>query len=91
MLVLIGLAVGTCQVVFEVVIQREVEQAYLGRVFGFAQALTATTMMGAVAAAPLVNALARPGSVIAAAGAWLVVAAAVALTFRARTRRIAPA
>lgn len=83
-LVLIGLADGTSEVVFETVVQNEAEDAYLGRIFGFAQALMTTTMMGAVAAAPLVNRVAPPEAAIAVGAAVLAAAGAVAL---AGTRR----
>src|SRR5918996_1367907 len=79
LLALIGFVDGTTDVLFDTVVQREADPRYYGRVFGFASAFMTATMMGAVAAAPLANHLGSPHDVIFFAGAFLFVAAAVAL------------
>lgn len=87
-LALIGFADGTTEVIFETVVQREIHPRYYGRVFGLASAFMGTMMLGSVAAAPLVNGIASPQSVIAFAGVFLLVAAGFALV---GTRRPGPA
>jgi hypothetical protein len=79
LLALIGFVDGTTDVLFDTIVQREADPGYYGRVFGFASAFMTTTMMGAVAAAPLVNRLAAPQGVILFAGLFLFLAASVAL------------
>jgi hypothetical protein len=79
LLALIGFVDGTTDVLFETIVQREAEPQYYGRVFGLSSAFFTTTMMGAVAAAPLVNRIASPQVVILIAGLGLLVAAAFAL------------
>ena len=79
-LAFIGFLDGTTDVLFDTIVQREADPAYYGRVFGLASAFFTTTMMAAVAAAPLVNAVAAPQTVILVAGSGLLVAAAFALT-----------
>jgi xanthosine utilization system XapX-like protein len=76
---LIGFLDGTTDVLFDTIVQREVEPAYYGRVFGLGSAVFTTTMMGAVALAPLANGLGAPHSVIFVAAGGLLVAAIVAL------------
>jgi hypothetical protein len=78
-LVLIGVVDGTTDVLFDTVVQREADQRFYGRVFGFSSAFFTTTMMAAVAAAPLANRLANPQLVVLTAGLLLSAAAAVAL------------
>ncbi|MGH2994680.1 MAG: MFS transporter [Gaiellaceae bacterium] len=78
-LALIGLLDGTTDVLFDTIVQRESDPRYYGRVFGLASAFMTTTMMGAVAAAPLVNRLAPPREIVILAGLALVVASSVAL------------
>ena len=95
LLAFIGFLDGTTDVLFETIVQREAAPAYYGRVFGLASAFFTTTMMGAVAAAPLVNRLAAPQTVIAIAALGLFVGALVALAgtrvrASARPARIAP-
>jgi hypothetical protein len=79
LLAFIGFLDGTTDVLFETIVQREAHPAYYGRVFGLASAFFTTTMMGAVAAAPLVNRLATPQTVIIVAATGLLVASVVAL------------
>lgn len=81
---MIGFLDGTTDVLFDTIVQREVDPAYYGRVFGLGSALFTTTMMGAVAFAPLANGLGAPHSVILVAAVGLLVASIVAL---AGTRR----
>lgn len=79
LLALIGFVDGTTDVLFETIVQREAEPQFYGRVFGLASAFFTTTMMGAVAAAPLVNRIASPQAVILVASFGLLIAAAFAL------------
>jgi hypothetical protein len=76
---LIGLADGFTDVLFATVVQREAHPQYYGRVFGFASAFMATTMMGAVVAAPLMNRIGTPQTVILLAGVTTLAAAAITL------------
>jgi hypothetical protein len=76
---LIGLVDGTTDVLFATTLQREADPRFYGRVFGFASAFMATTMMGAVAAAPILNRIAAPRGVILAAGSMLLAASAITL------------
>lgn len=76
---LIGLVDGTTDVLFNTIIQREVDPRYYGRVFGFGSAFFTTTMLGAVAAAPLVERIAPPQEAILAAGLALLVASSIAI------------
>jgi hypothetical protein len=85
----IGFVDGTTDVLFSTLVQRETEPGYRGAAFGFAGALMTTTMMGAFAVAPLLNAIARPGTVLLSASSFLVVGGLIALT--AMRRAPAPA
>jgi Family of unknown function (DUF5317)/Major Facilitator Superfamily len=76
---LIGLVDGTTEVLFDTIVQREANPRFYGRIFGFASAFFTATMMGAVAAAPLVNRIAPPQQVILAGGLALLAASAIAL------------
>jgi MFS family permease len=76
---LIGIVDGTTDVLFATVVQREAHPRFYGRVFGFASAFMAMTMMGAVVIAPIVNRIAPPGEVILVAGLTLLGAAAITL------------
>lgn len=86
LLALIGFVDGTTDVLFETVVQRESDPRYYGRVFGFASMFMTTTMMGALAAAPIVNRIAMPQEVIVFAGLALAASSAIAL-FGTRRRR----
>jgi MFS family permease len=79
LLALIGLVDGTTDVLFDTIVQREADPRFHGRVFGLASSFMTATMMGAVAAAPLVNRIAPPREVIIAAGLVLLVPSVVAL------------
>lgn len=76
---LVGLVDGTTDVLFDTIVQREADPRYYGRVFGFASAFMTTTMMSAVATAPLLNRLVAPHAVISIAGLALAGAACFAL------------
>jgi hypothetical protein len=76
---LIGFVDGTTDVLFETVIQREADPRHYGAVFGFASACITTTMLGAVALAPLANDLFSPHRVIIGTSLFLVAAGAIAL------------
>jgi hypothetical protein len=84
---LIGLADGTSEVVFETVVQNEADERFLGCVFGLAQTLMTTTMMGAVAAAPLLNRLASADLVMLVGAGWLLAAGAIPLAASWHPRR----
>jgi hypothetical protein len=90
LLALIGLVDGTTDVLFDTIVQREADPRYYGRVFGFAAAFMTTTMMGAVAAAPLLNSLAPPHDVVLFGGVFLLVASAVALVGSRRSVAAVP-
>lgn len=79
LLALIGFIDGTTDVLFDTIVQREADSQYYGRVFGLASAFFTTTMMGAVAAAPLVNRFADAHRVILFAALGLLAAGIVAL------------
>jgi MFS family permease len=79
LLALIGLVDGATDVLFDTIVQREADPRFHGRVFGFSSVFMTTTMMGAVAAAPLVNRLGAPREVILVAGLALLAASLVAL------------
>jgi MFS family permease len=92
LLALIGFIDGTTDVLFDTIVQREADSRYYGRVFGLASAFFTTTMMGAVAAAPLVNRLADAHRVILFAALGLLVAGVGALLGSGLVRgRTAPA
>ncbi|MDQ3889350.1 MAG: MFS transporter [Actinomycetota bacterium] len=78
-LAFIGFLDGTTDVLFDTIVQRDTDPRYLGRVFGFASASYRTTMMAAVAVAPLANGLALPHHVILFAGLFLLGASVIAL------------
>lgn len=75
----IGFVDGTTDVVFEIVVQREVDGHYLGSVFGIASAVITSTMMAAVAIAPAVNGVLDARVVVLAAGLLLATVGLVSL------------
>lgn len=79
MLAATGIANGVAEVLFETLAQRSTEPAFYGRVFGFTSSLVRTTMMGAIAAAPLVDAVASPGNAVLVAACVLSGAGLVAI------------
>jgi len=86
-----GIANGFVEVVMMTAIHHEADAGYQGRVFGVGSTLWRTTMLGAVAFAPIVNALASPAQTITVAALVLFAGAAlVQLTLRP-SRRLATA
>jgi hypothetical protein len=75
----IGFVDGTTEIVFDTVVQHEASPAHIGAVFGFAGALMSSTMIGAVALAPLANRLLGSGGAVVAASLVLVAAGAMAV------------
>jgi len=86
----IGFVDGTTDVLFETFIQQEADPRYYGAVFGLASAFMTTTMVGAIAAAPIFADIVKPHGVILGASAFLVIAGSVALVGM-RSERTAPA
>jgi MFS family permease len=90
-LVAFGVANGFVEVVMMTAIHQEADAGYQGRVFGVGSTLWRTTMLGAVAFAPVVDAIASPAQTITVAAVVLFVGAAlVQLTLRP-SRRLATA
>jgi hypothetical protein len=74
----IGFVDGTTDVLFETAVQRDADPRYYGAVFGFASSLMMTTMMIAVALAPLAHELVAARVVLLGATAFLLTAGALA-------------
>ena len=87
----VGLVQGASEVALMTVVQQEAAPEFRGRAFGLVSTLIRTTMVSAVAAAPLVNRLGPPRDAILVTTAITAVAAAVAAGPRpwARLPRIA--
>jgi MFS family permease len=75
----IGLVQGASEVALMTVVQQEAAPEFRGRAFGLVSTLIRTTMVSAVALAPLVNRLGPPRNAVLAATAVTAVAALVAL------------
>jgi hypothetical protein len=75
----IGFVDGTTDVLFETFVQQEADPRYYGVVFGLSSAFMTTTMIGAIAAAPLLNEVLHPSGVILGASLFLLVAGTIAL------------
>jgi MFS family permease len=88
---MIGFVDGTTDVLFETTVQREADPRRLGAVFGFASAFITTTMLAAVAVAPLANRLAAPHEVIIGTSVFLAAAGVLALVGMRPSRRAEPA
>ncbi len=86
----IGLVDGTTDTLFETAVQREADPARYGAVFGLAATAMTTTMMAAIAAAPLVNEALSAGAVVAVAGGLVGWAGLVALAAPAAATRPRP-
>jgi MFS family permease len=67
-----GVANGFAEVVMMTAIHQQADPAYQGRVFGLGSTIWRTTMLGAVALAPVVDAIASPAQAITVAAAFLV-------------------
>jgi MFS family permease len=72
-----GVANGFTEVVMMTAIHQQADAAYQGRVFGVGSTIWRTTMLGAVALAPVVDAIASPAQAITVAAAVLLVGAIV--------------
>ena len=86
---LFGCANGVFEVVLLGAVQQEADQRFHGRMFGLVTTLSRTTMLGAVAAAPLVAQLGTARTPIFAAAAALLVGACVVVA-RLRTPALQP-
>jgi MFS family permease len=90
-LVAFGVANGFIEVVMMTAIHQEADAGYQGRVFGVGSTLWRTTMLGAVAFTPVVDAIASPAQTITLAAIVLFAGAVlVQLTLRP-SRRLATA
>ena len=86
-LVAFGVANGFTEVVMMTAIHQQADATHQGRVFGVGSTLWRTTMLGAVALAPVVDAVASPAQAITVAAIVLFVGAVlVQLTLRASPR-----
>jgi predicted MFS family arabinose efflux permease len=74
-----GVANGFTEVVMMTAIHEHADAAYQGRVFGVGSTIWRTTMLGAVALAPVVDAVASPAEMISVAAAFLFVGAVLVL------------
>jgi MFS family permease len=78
-----GVANGFSEVVMMTAIHQQADASYQGRVFGVGSTIWRTTMLGAVALAPAVDAIATPSEAISvAAGVLLLAAILVQITLR---------
>jgi MFS family permease len=90
-LVVFGVANGFTEVVMMTAIHEEADATYQGRVFGFGSTIWRTTMLGAVALAPVIDAVASPAQAITAAAAVLFVGAVVVQVTLRPSQRLATA
>jgi MFS family permease len=72
-----GVANGFTEVVMMTSIHQEAEATHQGRVFGVGSTIWRTTMLGAVALAPVIDAIASPAQAITVAAGFLFVGAIV--------------
>jgi Major Facilitator Superfamily len=87
-----GVANGFAEIVMTTAIHQQADTAYHGRVFGVGATIWRTTMLGAVALAPAVDAVASPAQAITLAAGFLFVGAlAVHATLRRKAPKAAPA
>jgi len=70
-----GVANGFAEVVMMTAIHQQADASYQGRVFGVGSTIWRTTMLGAVALAPAIDAIATPSEAITVAAGVLVVGA----------------
>jgi MFS family permease len=85
-----GVANGFTEVVMTTAIHQHAEREYHGRVFGVGSTIWRTTMLGAVVAAPLVDAAASPAEAITIAAGFLF-AGAIAVEATLRRGAVEPA
>ena len=90
-LVAFGIANGFVEVVMMTAIHQEADAGYQGRVFGVGSTLWRTTMLGAVAFAPVVDAVASPSQAITVAASVLLVGALLVQLMLRPSRRLATA
>jgi MFS family permease len=90
-LVVFGVANGFTEVVMMTAIHQQADAAYQGRVFGVGSTIWRTTMLGAVALAPVIDAVASPSQAITVAAAVLVVGAVVVQVTLRPSQRLATA
>jgi MFS family permease len=93
-LAVFGVANGVVEVVMMTAIHEHADGVYQGRVFGIASTIWRTSMLGAVALAPIVDALASPPQAITCAALLLLAGGGfvyLVLRPRAGLPRIAPA
>jgi MFS family permease len=83
LLIVFGVANGFTEVVMMTAIHQQADAAYQGRVFGIGSTIWRTTMLGAVALAPAVDAIASPAQAITVAAA-LLLAGAIVVQFTLR-------
>lgn len=79
LLAAVGVLDGTTDTLFETAVQRQADPRRYGAVFGLAATAMTTTMVAAIAAAPLVNGLLPAGAVVGAAAALVCAAGLIAL------------
>jgi len=91
LLMAFGVANGFEEVVMMTAIHQQAEASYQGRVFGVGSTIWRTTMLGAVALAPVVNAVASPAKAISLAAAFLFVGAIVVPVALRESPRTVPA
>jgi MFS family permease len=90
-LVAFGVANGFTEVVMMTAIHEQADASYQGRVFGVGSTIWRTTMLGAVALAPVIDAIASPSQAITVAAIVLFVGAVVVQVTLRPSRRLAPA
>jgi MFS family permease len=90
-LVAFGIANGFTEVVMMTAIHEQADAAYQGRVFGVGSTIWRTTMLGAVALAPVIDAIASPSQAITVAAIVLFAGAVVVQVTLRPSRRLATA
>jgi predicted MFS family arabinose efflux permease len=83
-----GVANGFVEVVMLTAIHQEAEAGYQGRVFGVGSTLWRTTMLGAVAFAPVIDAIASPAQTITVAAVALFAGAVLVQITLRQSRRL---
>ncbi|HZR94208.1 MAG TPA: MFS transporter [Gaiellaceae bacterium] len=86
-----GVANGVAEVVMMTAIHEQAEAGYQGRVFGLGATLWRSSMLGAVALAPLVDAIASPSQAIGVAATLLLAGGVVVHAALRPARQPAPA
>jgi len=90
-LVAFGIANGFVEVVMMTAIHQQADDAYQGRIFGVGSTIWRTTMLGAVALAPAVNAVATPSEAITLAAVVLFAGSVLVLLTLRPSPRLATA